>query len=80
MGLRIGVLPLQTYNIPREVVSLLSAAPYKRTRIAARNFDAHFPPQTEAPVLWRCETVLRILILQSALKPNRHSKDPLHAA
>ncbi|GFU54588.1 hypothetical protein TNCV_3025361 [Trichonephila clavipes] len=42
--------------------------------IAAGNFDGQFPPQRDAPDLWQCETVLRILILPKAIKPNRHSR------
>ncbi|GFV63159.1 hypothetical protein TNCV_3025881 [Trichonephila clavipes] len=34
-----------------KLVALFSAAPYRRIPIAAGNFDAHFPPQREAPEL-----------------------------
>ncbi|GFW92800.1 hypothetical protein TNCV_1735931 [Trichonephila clavipes] len=39
------------------------AALYGWIPIIADNFDAQFPPQREAPELWRCKTILRILIL-----------------
>ncbi|GFX73920.1 hypothetical protein TNCV_397311 [Trichonephila clavipes] len=41
--------------------------------ISISNFDTQFPPQRETPELWRGETVLRILILPRAPKPNRFS-------
>ncbi|GFX33054.1 transposable element Tc1 transposase [Trichonephila clavipes] len=62
--LRIGVLELPTYYIPRKLVSLFSAALYRRRPITAGNFDAQFLPQRKAPELWRCETVLMVLILR----------------
>ncbi|GFV46493.1 hypothetical protein TNCV_3233801 [Trichonephila clavipes] len=57
-----------------------SAAPYRRIPIAAVNFDSQFPPQRKAPELWRCEIVLKTLILLRAPKPNRHSRNRFHAA
>ncbi|GFS91896.1 hypothetical protein TNCV_1930761 [Trichonephila clavipes] len=33
----------------------------------------------QRPVLWRCKTVLRILVLRRASKPNGHSSDLFHA-
>ncbi|GFV19263.1 hypothetical protein TNCV_533061 [Trichonephila clavipes] len=53
-----AVIPLSrdTRYIPGELVSLLSAAPYRRIPITASNFDAQFPPQREAPELRRCES------------------------
>ncbi|GFW70099.1 hypothetical protein TNCV_2215521 [Trichonephila clavipes] len=65
---------------PRELVSLYNAAPYRWIPIAAANFDTQFPPQRVTPDLWRCETVVRILILLRAPNPNRHSRDLLHSA
>ncbi|GFV71432.1 uncharacterized protein TNCV_4564161 [Trichonephila clavipes] len=39
---------------------LSSAAPYRRTPIAASNLDAQFPPQREPPELLRRRTCTRI--------------------
>ncbi|GFW48120.1 hypothetical protein TNCV_3076601 [Trichonephila clavipes] len=45
----------------------------ERIPITAGNFEDQFPPQKQASELWRCETVLRILILPRAPKLNKHS-------
>ncbi|GFX63598.1 hypothetical protein TNCV_2005271 [Trichonephila clavipes] len=67
-----GLTYILTYS--RESSSPKGAAPYKWIPIATGNFDTRFTPQREAPELWRCETVLRILILLRAPNPNRHSR------
>ncbi|GFT53585.1 hypothetical protein TNCV_3325231 [Trichonephila clavipes] len=76
----------------RKLISLFSVAPYWRIPIVAGryhigeyqspqyHFDAPFPSQGVIPELWRCETVLRILILSRTPKPNRHTWDLLRAA
>ncbi|GFU93351.1 hypothetical protein TNCV_1860811 [Trichonephila clavipes] len=73
-----GVLPLETYYIPRKLVSLFSVAPCRRIPIAASSFDAQFPLQSEAPELRRCEPVLGFNFARVP-KPNRHSRDFFHA-
>ncbi|GFT12580.1 retrovirus-related Pol polyprotein from transposon opus [Trichonephila clavipes] len=68
-----------------DCISLVLLAPYGQvTWIAgtpspstSANFDAQFPPQREASDLWRCETVLRILILLRA--PQHHETPPTGA-
>ncbi|GFV15937.1 hypothetical protein TNCV_801411 [Trichonephila clavipes] len=57
-----------------------SAAPYRRIPIAASNFDAQFPPQRARRHLSSDDSNLYLdLILPIAPKPNRHSRDLLHA-
>ncbi|GFW45446.1 hypothetical protein TNCV_3243861 [Trichonephila clavipes] len=78
------LMKLQQYicieYIPRKLISLFSAAPYRRIPIAASNFDAQFPPQRARRHLSSDDSNLYLdLILPIAPKPNRHSRDLLHA-
>ncbi|GFY00656.1 hypothetical protein TNCV_2140501 [Trichonephila clavipes] len=62
-------------DIPRKLVSLFSAVPYRRIPIIARNFDTQFPPERALTL----RTFSTNLNLPRAPKPNIHSKDLLHA-
>ncbi|GFT22848.1 hypothetical protein TNCV_1856761 [Trichonephila clavipes] len=66
-------------TIPQELVSLFSAAPYRRYQLLQVIFNDQISSQREAPELWLRKTVLRILILLRAPKRNRNSRDFSHA-
>ncbi|GFW30267.1 hypothetical protein TNCV_3850381 [Trichonephila clavipes] len=55
----------------------LSAAPYRWAPIIASNFDTLFPPQRHFS--YNDANLYKNLILQRTPKPNRHSRDILHA-